>query len=161
MMEQYVFPFNDVDNIELLTSNSKSRFGTFSAAGLIYFDPRCVSDSYNSDTDRNVGVYVSISNKLGSNYLNYCELNDLPILLNASDLKLFIRVISQNIRSLNKNVDEFFHDVEGFNSAKHGNQMMLLSFKNLWHMFQNILRILRTNVYCKLEYDRVRIYNIV
>ena len=114
-MDQYVFPFNDVDNIELVTLINENRFGIFSTARLMYFDPICVSDSYNSDTDPDAGICVSISNKIGSNCSNYCELNDLPILLNASDSKLFIKVISQNIRSLNKNFDEFFHDVERIN----------------------------------------------
>ena len=74
-----------------------------------YFDPSCIVDSYSRDLDPD----SCLDPVLPLNCSDYYDLTDWPSILNS--VGPTIKIISQNIRSLGKNLDEFMHDISPIN----------------------------------------------
>ena len=102
-------PFHSLDNNEF-----NNLFNNYHNINLndssLYFDPRCLSDSYNRDIDPDLGNSFGIFDKNSSS--KYYDYIDLPqVFQHPKSSGPSLKVISQNIRSLDKNFEEFYLDI--------------------------------------------------
>ena len=113
MFDLDIFPFYNINNCDLTCLFNEDTLINIPNLESSYFDPLCMSDSYNSNVDPDVGNFSSINNRSFS-FSKYYEYTDLHGVLNSGSSIPKLKIISQNIRSLNKNLDEFFHDIDDF-----------------------------------------------
>ena len=78
-----------------------------------YFDPMSDSDAYNRAVDPDSSFFNSANLNTG-NFSRYYHLDELKTLFEPLNTEFNLEIISQNIRSLPKNFDEFYWDLEIF-----------------------------------------------
>ena len=106
MLDHNIFPFHNINNDDLtylFNENTLTNLRNFESS---YFDPLCVSDSYDSNIDPDVGNFTSVNNRSIS-FSKYFQYADLHGILNSALSIPKFEIISQNIRSLNENVNHF------------------------------------------------------
>lgn len=108
-MTDNILPFHNSTNSELLNLFSDSLPLSIASYENLYFDPANISDQYNRDVDPDQGALFSLINKY-SNGSQFYDISDLRETLNQCP-KNSLRIFSQNIRSLPKNIDEFLADI--------------------------------------------------
>ena len=100
-----LLPFNALSDDEIMTLLSNSSEIDLNDP-LYYFDPSCGSDTYTSSTDPDYGS--SSEENIYSKYIDYSDLK-FP-----SDDNKNSKIISHNIRSMQKNFEEFQSDIHDF-----------------------------------------------
>ena len=97
-----MLPFNNMSDIEL-----RNLFVSISEPSSVdmYFDPTSLSDLYTCDWD----PVTMVESHLGSDLIcsQYFDTGDLPVEMGKFNTKRSFSLLSQNIRSLGKNFDEF------------------------------------------------------
>ena len=106
MMENPILPFNALSDDEILNLLSNSSEIDLNDP-IYYFDPSCGSDTYTSSTDPDYGSssFSSPEENIHSKYTDYSDLK-FP-----SDDNKDLKIISQNIRSMQMNFEEFHSDI--------------------------------------------------
>ena len=108
------FPFNSLSDHELRSLFIENFCVGDLNSSIYHFDPTNLSDSYNRNVDPDI---ASITNFLYENFCsNYYDYEELSRVLQCSySSGIQLKIISQNIRSINKNFEEFHHDVSDQN----------------------------------------------
>ena len=102
-------PFNGISDNDLLEILNFS-FYSESQNSLPYFDPRSSSDSLTDSIDPDNGLATDFLNRDVS--CNYYDSTDSLMFIEPHDSNFqLLKIVSQNIRSVQKNIEEFLNDV--------------------------------------------------
>ena len=103
-----VLPFCSLNDLELLDFIVNDGYVQNSSAFSLYFNPSCESDHYSRVNDPDLGLQ-DVFEYFESNYY---ESSDLANLFNKEPERFGNhKIISQNIRSLGKNFEEFYLEI--------------------------------------------------
>ena len=108
-----ILPFGDLNDDELVSVFSDVYYNLDLYNDSYYFDPNCLTDSHNRITDPDFGF--SSNNDINFNSM-YHELDDMTNLFqNLKSNSAPLKIVSQNIRSMPKNFEEFYLDIRNLN----------------------------------------------